>query len=104
MNRNAAAFPSRTLRGLGALLLLLFARPAAAAEPTPTGAQLLDALAARSIGPANMGGRIVDLAVVENSPATMYVATASGGLWKTTDGGDTWTPAFDHQGTSSLGA
>ena len=61
-------------------------------------------LSARNIGPANMGGRIVDLAVVESDPKTMYVAAATGGLWKTTDGGTTWAPLFDQQDTLCLGA
>jgi hypothetical protein len=65
---------------------------------------LLDSLNLRCIGPATMGGRIVDLAVVEDKPAIMYVATASGGLWKTVNNGTTWTPIFDKQGTGSLGA
>jgi len=43
-------------------------------------ASFLDRLIARPIGPANMGGRVVDLAVVESRPGTMYVASASGGL------------------------
>src|SRR5437762_3520118 len=67
-------------------------------------AKLLDAFPARSIGPANMGGRIVDLAVVETNPATMYVAAASGGLWKTVNSGESWTPVFDRQSTQCLGA
>lgn len=65
---------------------------------------LLDRLPLRNIGPANMGGRIVDLAVVESDPNTMYVAAATGGLWKTTNDGDSWTAVFDQQPTLSLGA
>lgn len=66
-------------------------------------AQSFDDLAFRSIGPAVMGGRIGALAVVEQDPATFYVGTASGGLWKTVNNGTTWTPVFDDQGTSSIG-
>jgi photosystem II stability/assembly factor-like uncharacterized protein len=51
-----------------------------------------------------MGGRVVDLAVVEGRPAILYVATASGGLWKTTNNGTTWAPVFDREATVSLGA
>ncbi len=51
-----------------------------------------------------MGGRVIDLAVVESRPATLYVATASGGLWKTTNQGTTWTPVFEREATVSLGA
>ena len=57
----------------------------------------------RNIGPANMGGRIDDFAVVESNPNIIYVATASGGLWKTTNNGVTWKPIFDDQATSTIG-
>ncbi len=57
----------------------------------------------RCIGPANMGGRIDDFAVVETNPHIVYVGTASGGLWKTINNGVTWEPIFDDQVTSSIG-
>ena len=57
----------------------------------------------RHIGPANMGGRIDDFAVVESNPHIIYCATASGGLWKTTNNGVTWKPLFDDQSTSTIG-
>jgi photosystem II stability/assembly factor-like uncharacterized protein len=65
---------------------------------------VFDAVPARCIGPGSMGGRVVDLAVVESRPATCYVATASGGLWKTINNGSTWTPVFERERTVSLGA
>ena len=67
-------------------------------------AALLDGLTLRAIGPANMSGRVVDLAVVESSPSTFYVATATGGLWKTTDNGVTLTPVFFEEPVHSIGA
>ena len=57
----------------------------------------------RELGPAVMGGRIADLAVVESKPQIFYVATASGGLWKTANHGTTWEPLFDDQPTASIG-
>jgi photosystem II stability/assembly factor-like uncharacterized protein len=60
-------------------------------------------LSYRSIGPANMGGRTADVEGVPGDPNTVYVATASGGLWKTTNGGVTWKPIFEKQGTISIG-
>jgi len=57
----------------------------------------------REIGPAIMGGRISDLAVVESNPAIFYVGTATGGVWKTTDHGTNFTPIFDDQPMSSIG-
>ena len=57
----------------------------------------------RGIGPANMGGRVTAFAIVPTRPSTMYLATASGGLWKTVNQANTWTPIFDDQPTVSLG-
>ncbi|HKR14491.1 MAG TPA: hypothetical protein VJT15_20665 [Pyrinomonadaceae bacterium] len=57
----------------------------------------------RSIGPAIMGGRIADVEGVPGDPNVVYVATASGGLWKTTNGGIRWTPIFEREGTISIG-
>ena len=57
----------------------------------------------RAIGPAIMGGRIDDIAVVENNPSTFYVGAATGGVWKTTNNGTTFEPIFDGQGSTSIG-
>lgn len=65
--------------------------------------QVLDSLVWRCIGPANMGGRIDDFAVVESDPHIIYVGTASGGVWKTTNNGITWEPIFDDQSTNTIG-
>jgi photosystem II stability/assembly factor-like uncharacterized protein len=67
---------------------------------------LKDALAAlsfRQIGPANMGGRIDDIAVVESDPRIMYVGTAAGGVFKTINAGVTWMPLTDKLPNSSIG-
>ncbi|HEV7798690.1 MAG TPA: hypothetical protein VGO73_11065 [Pyrinomonadaceae bacterium] len=57
----------------------------------------------RSIGPANMGGRTADVEGVPGNANIVYVATGSGGLWKTVNGGVTWKPIFERQGTFSIG-
>ena len=57
----------------------------------------------RCLGPAIMGGRIDDFAVVESNPSIIYAATASGGLWKTINNGTTWEPVFDKEAHSSIG-
>jgi len=57
----------------------------------------------RSIGPANMGGRTADVEGVSGNANIVYVATGSGGLWKTVNGGVTWKPIFERQGTFSIG-
>jgi photosystem II stability/assembly factor-like uncharacterized protein len=85
------------------LLLVSADQPSCAAEPILLNRNLLSVFVARPIGPANMGGRVVDVAVVESRPKCMYVATASGGLWRTVNNGITWTPVFDHQKTIALG-
>ncbi|UCE21404.1 MAG: hypothetical protein JSV46_04045, partial [Candidatus Aminicenantes bacterium] len=64
---------------------------------------ILDGIEWRNIGPCNMGGRIDDFAVVESNPKIIYVGTASGGVWKTTNNGVTWEPVFDDQVTSTIG-
>jgi len=64
---------------------------------------VLDGLQWRCVGPANPGGRIDDVAVVESNPHIIYVATASGGVWKTVNNGVTWQSIFDDQNTSSIG-
>jgi photosystem II stability/assembly factor-like uncharacterized protein len=57
----------------------------------------------RNIGPATMGGRVDDFAVVESDPRVIYVGSAAGGIFKTINGGVTWEPIFDHQPNSSIG-
>lgn len=63
----------------------------------------LSGLKFRSIGPAITSGRIADFAVNPDNPKTYYVATASGGVWKTTNSGTTYTPVFDSQKSYSIG-
>src|SRR5918996_2918526 len=60
-------------------------------------------LLSRQIAPAVMGGRVHDIEAVSRNPAVIYAATASGGLWKTTNKGTTWTPIFDDQPVSTFG-
>ena len=73
-----------------------------AAEPMSTAT--FGGLRFRSIGPAVTGGRVVDFAVDPNDRARYFVAVASGGVWKTANGGTTWTPVFDNYGSFSIGA
>lgn len=78
------------------------AAPAAAAPATDYNA-ILKNLKFREIGPATMGGRIDDFAVVESDPDIIYVGSASGGVFKSVNGGTTWEPVFDHEATSTIG-
>ncbi|MBM3493918.1 MAG: hypothetical protein FJX72_06300, partial [Armatimonadetes bacterium] len=66
--------------------------------------KLVNEQAWRCIGPAVMGGRIDDVAVVESDPATAYIATSTAGLWKTTNHGTTFRPVFEDQPCQSIGA
>jgi len=61
-------------------------------------------LAWRSVGPANMGGRVSDFAAVEKRPATFYVALGTGGVFKTTNMGTTWSAVFEKEAVASVGA
>src|SRR5271156_276978 len=60
-------------------------------------------LKVRSIGPAVTSGRIVGFAVEPGRRGHYYVASAAGGVWKTTNEGTSWRPIFDDQGSSSIG-
>ena len=65
---------------------------------------LLQNLEWRNIGPGITSGRIADIAIVETDMRIIYAATATGGLWKTSNNGTTWYPIFDNEKTVSLGA
>ncbi len=94
-----------------ALLLVLLMTPALglAAEEKPEepetrlNADTLSGLELRGIGPAINSGRVVDFAVTPGKRHRYFVATASGGLWKTENAGTTWTPVFDGEGSYSIG-
>jgi photosystem II stability/assembly factor-like uncharacterized protein len=93
------------------ILCLLFLLPAAASGETKktSGKEEKDPAAAwaglslRPVGPAMTGGRIGDIAVDPTDRTVWYVAVASGGVWKTTNSGTTWTPVFDGEGSYSIG-
>src|SRR5580658_6816338 len=57
----------------------------------------------RSIGPAVMGGRTDDFAVVESDPRIIYLGAAAGGLFKTVNGGQSWQALFEDQPNPSIG-
>ncbi|MGE0443175.1 MAG: WD40/YVTN/BNR-like repeat-containing protein [Gemmatimonadales bacterium] len=82
----------------GAAALLFLPAPVAAQAPS-----LLHGFGWRNIGPANMAGRVTDIEAVESNPAIVYVAAASGGLWKSVNAGTTWDPVFTGYGTANMG-
>src|SRR6185436_20240608 len=83
-------------------------------QPAPTGAGAagnqdpwapgtFNELRLRAIGPALMSGRVNVVAVHPDDKQTWYIGVASGGVWKTTNAGTTFTPVFQNEGTYSIG-
>jgi photosystem II stability/assembly factor-like uncharacterized protein len=71
---------------------------------TPSTDALLQSFRWRSIGPANIGGRIDEIAVVERDTRIIFKGFATGGLFRSTNNGITWEAVFDTHGTSSVGS
>jgi photosystem II stability/assembly factor-like uncharacterized protein len=95
-----------TKTAIGTLALLL-ASGATAQQPAPVvvDSETISGLGARNIGSAAMSGRIAALdAVREGARLTVYVGAASGGVWKSVNGGTTFKPVFDKQAVQSIGA
>src|SRR5688500_18656195 len=88
---------------LAAAALLLAAAPLHAQLTTPLDSASLALFRWRSIGPANMSGRVTDIEGVPSDPKTFYVAAAAGGLSKTTNHGTTFQPVFDREAAVSTG-
>ncbi|HEX9582055.1 MAG TPA: hypothetical protein VF970_13210 [Gemmatimonadales bacterium] len=82
------------------LAVLLLSLPAYAQVDV----SVLAGMKARSIGPAGMSGRIGAIDAVDADPNVIYVGASTGGLWKSTSGGVTWTPVLDGEPASSIGA
>src|SRR5271170_8005966 len=79
--------------------------PAAAQAPYRFDAATVSGLPARNIGSATMSGRIAALdAVEEDGRITVFVGSASGGVWKSVNGGTTYRPVFDREDVQSIGA
>ena len=94
------------LCGVAGRGLVAQGQPAAVVLPPPinqTDDPILKPFVWRSIGPANMGGRVDDIAIVESNPSIIYIGFATGGIWKSTNNGTTWLPIFDKYPVSSIG-
>jgi hypothetical protein len=94
-------------RALAALILSAATVSLSGADAPALTPALLADLTWRSIGPAVTSGRVVDIAGPEGAAnahaTTFYVAAASGGLWKTINGGTTFDPIFEKESTISIG-
>ncbi|HEX9007062.1 MAG TPA: sialidase, partial [Bacteroidota bacterium] len=91
------------------VLLTLVAAPPVVSQVRSSSARFdaetISGLGARNIGSATMSGRIAALdAVHEGKRLTVYIGSASGGVWKSTNGGTTYQPVFDKQPVQSIGA
>lgn len=91
-----------TAASLLALLATALLATPASAQSVRLDTTLLAGFAWRPIGPANMAGRISGIAANPLNPKVIYVATATGGLWKTVNAGTTWTPIFENQPVHSI--
>jgi hypothetical protein len=89
------------------LLLAALALGIAVPLSGQTGTQLtddwMDGFEWRSIGPANMSGRVTDIEGIPGPSKTFFVAAAAGGIWKTTNNGTTFRPLFQNERVVSLG-
>src|SRR3989475_6515404 len=87
------------------LPIILLAGHASAQTPVKVDSETFSGLGARNIGSAAMSGRIAAVAAVQEGPRlTVYVGAASGGVWKSVNGGTTFKPVFDKQPVQSIGA
>ena len=84
----------------GFFFFLFVAATSIAQEVSPS---LLQAMQWRLIGP-HRGGRVTSVSGVPSQPAIYYIGTPGGGVWKTENGGQVWTPIFDQERVASIGA
>ncbi len=110
---------NKALIHISIAVLLFCLLEAGFAQPLPTSGELrvknlqekllkaktspLKDIAFRNIGPSVMSGRVVDLEVNPNDPVEFYVAYATGGLWHTTNNGQSFTPVFDNEAVIGIG-
>jgi photosystem II stability/assembly factor-like uncharacterized protein len=103
MIRVSSAFALKLVVAAGLFIGALAPGAQAAPPDQPNPTDKLKNLEFRELGPAVMGGRIDDFAVVDGNPNIVFVGVASGGVWKTTNNGTTWQPVFDKEGVSTIG-
>lgn len=87
-------------------LSLVIALAAAGVSEAKSGIDpdLLAGLAARSVGPAGMSGRVAAIEVVPGTPDTVWVGAATGGVWRSRNAGLSFEPVFDREDVAAIGA
>lgn len=86
------------------MLLFLFSILCIAAKAQKISLDEFKNMKPRSIGPAGMSGRVTAIDAVVANPDIIYLGTASGGVWKTENAGNTWQPIFDDQNNLNIGS
>jgi photosystem II stability/assembly factor-like uncharacterized protein len=94
---------ARSSVAVGSIVLLVLTVFAGTPSAQTIDDSVLKTFQWRNIGPANMGGRTVDIEGVDSNPKTIYAGTATSGIWKTVNAGTTWEPIFDDQPVVSIG-
>ncbi len=89
---------------LSLILLVAGLHPLPGVAQEAVSGDLLGGMEARAIGPAGMSGRVSDVEVVLSDRSIMYVGSATGGVFKSVDGGLTWDPIFDGERALSIGS
>src|ERR1700739_1752791 len=87
------------------LFIFILALTAFAQQPVKFDAATVSGLPARNIGSATMSGRIAAIDAIEkDGRLTLFVASASGGVWQSGNGGPTFKPVFDRESAQSIGS
>src|SRR5260370_1227897 len=99
----------KTIRCFAAVMMVFLATMifagAASAQESKFDSDTISGLGARNIGSAAMSGRVAAIAAVKkDGRLTVYVGAASGGVWKSSNGGTTFKPGFDKETAQSIGA
>jgi photosystem II stability/assembly factor-like uncharacterized protein len=93
-----------SLFGLTVASTVAAQQTSARSDSSRLASSVVSGLKLRSIGPALTSGRVADIAVHPTDRSIWYVASAAGGVWKTTNAGTSFTPIFDGEGSFSIGA
>ncbi len=100
-SRISICFRNAAKSALKFILIVAFAAAAAAAQTASP--DFSPGLQWRLIGP-HRAGRVTSVAGIAGNPKIYYMGTPGGGVWNTTNGGETWEPIFDQAGVASIGA